>query len=235
MVKFFYNMAFLFKLMVNKSNRSQGSQVFIPYQPVEDGIRTIELLDTGFKRKYVNIDSTDNCRRLFKIYQTLESITNDIPERSCLQTVSRLLGDNSEFSVWLAPLGLERKPNNEDEVKNCLYCILTALKHWHSYDYCHGDIRWPNIVYVPGDHGYWILIDMDESYPNASKKIDWNHVSSDEILTFQHDLYQLGKLFDGFTCVPATIQQAIDECLNSRGSSTSATSLLDRYFLGQSE
>jgi len=231
-LKFFYNVAFFVEIMANKSNR-QGACKFFPYTPITNGIRTMELMDTGFKRIF-EIDpetqETTEFDRLLKIYQTLEAINQNSQERTCLQIVSSSSVKSSKFTLLLKPLGMERKPIDSQEVENCLRCILIALKYWHQYGYCHGDIRWSNIVYVQRESAYWMLIDMDESYPNNTKVIDWNHPRTGEKLTFQHDLYQLGKLFSDFTFDFPNVQPAINECLNSLGSTTTAESLLNQFF-----
>jgi hypothetical protein len=78
------------------------------------------------------------------------------------------------------------------------------LKLWHGCNYCHGDLRWRNMVYVPtSDRGYWVLIDMDESHQPNTTIISWNHQYHGDILTLQHDLYQLGRLMEFFE-VPLT-------------------------------
>ena len=174
-LKFFYNAAFFFEIMVNKSNR-QGVTRFLPYTSLTDGNRTMELVDAGFKRTFKKEPKPEDFDRLLQIYQNLKTITRqNSQERTCLQIVSDLSVKNSMFKLLLTPLGMERKPLNSQEVEKCLHCILIALKYWHRSGYCHGDIRWPNIVYVQRDPGYWMLIDMDESYPNDTKVIDWNH------------------------------------------------------------
>lgn len=126
-------------------------------------------------------------------------------ERTHLQTVYNLVmpgKTNARFIVHLQPLGYRRNLETPSEVSEWLRCMLIALKHWHGLNYCHGDLRWRNIVYVPTDNtGYWVLIDMDKSHRPNTKKITWNHQFQDDTLNFQHDLNQLGYLM---MTLPAT-------------------------------
>lgn len=95
------------------------------------------------------------------------------------------------------------------EIEEWLRQMFKALQYWHGSGYCHGDLRWLNIVFVPAPYvyqhdgdtptnngGFWVLIDMDESYNSDSKVITWRHQYHGSKLRFQHDFAQLGHLID---------------------------------------
>ncbi|OQR83186.1 hypothetical protein THRCLA_23175 [Thraustotheca clavata] len=135
----------------------------------------------------------------------------------------------TKFRVVLTPLGFEKTPLSIKEAREWIIGMLKALSYWHGSNYCHGDICWRNIVFVPtGSTGYWMLIDMDESYPPNERKIDWNHQSIGETLTFQHDLYQLGELMDSFVLSLSTeLDNLKRRLLESVGTETTAHDLLE--------
>ena len=56
----------------------------------------------------------------------------------------------------LIPVGVPRKPANEDELRSALVHLLECITALHTLGYCHCDIRWSNIVYADGG---WYLID----------------------------------------------------------------------------
>ncbi|KAE9050223.1 hypothetical protein PR001_g2588 [Phytophthora rubi] len=173
----------------------------MPYTPDVTKRRTIELMDDVVQRTVQRLDE-DDFERLIDIYTTLQRLNSRGHGKTHLQTVRTLeLPDeqSSSFTVQLQPLGFSRKPENVEEVYEWLQSMLTGLKFWHGCNYCHGDLQWRNIVYVPtSDRGYWVLIDMDESHPPNTTTISWNHQCHGEILTFQHDLFQLGRLMKDF-------------------------------------
>ncbi|KAL7684456.1 putative tyrosine-protein kinase, active [Plasmopara halstedii] len=91
--------------------------------------------------------------------------------------------------------------------------MLTALKYWHGCGYCHGDIRWRNIVLVPtSGFSYWVLIDMDESRQLNTTTIRWKHRYQGHKLRFQHDLCQLGQLMGSFPSSYPTIWRLCKRC-----------------------
>ncbi|KAF1782469.1 Protein kinase-like domain [Phytophthora cactorum] len=96
-------------------------------------------------------------------------------------------------------------PENVEEVREWVRGMLTALTYWQERGYCHGDVQWENIVYNP--------------------------MAIDESLRFQHDLFQLGELFDDFddhfllTDELAAIREVLQASL--RTSECTAASVLD--------
>ena len=137
----------------------------------------------------------------------------------------------TKFEVLLTPLGFEKKPLTVNEAREWIVGMLTALSFWHGSNFCHGDIRWRNIVFIPTEAdtgGYWMLIDMDESYAPNTRKIDWNHQLKGETLTYQHDFYQLGKLLAAFTFeLPMDLENLLNALLASVGTETTAKDLFE--------
>ncbi|EGZ18668.1 hypothetical protein PHYSODRAFT_332418 [Phytophthora sojae] len=81
--------------------------------------------------------------------------------------------------------------------------MLHALRTWHESGYCHGDIRWENMVYVPSQEfildldvvyrhpGYWMLVKLES--PRRSSILMQEQDSASKF-TCQSDLFHLGTL-----------------------------------------
>uniref|UniRef100_K3WPY2 Aminoglycoside phosphotransferase domain-containing protein n=1 Tax=Globisporangium ultimum (strain ATCC 200006 / CBS 805.95 / DAOM BR144) TaxID=431595 RepID=K3WPY2_GLOUD len=107
--------------------------------------------------------------------------------RTYLQSVRHLSVEPNKLDVILTPLGFEHRPLKADDGRYWDRCMLTALRHWHGMKLCHGDVQWRNMIYVPktdAESCYWVLTDIDESYPPQTKEIDWDHQREGEILDF---------------------------------------------------
>jgi hypothetical protein len=107
--------------------------------------------------------------------------------------------ETQEITVELKPIGQTRCPGKEQDVLEWLRCMLTALKYWHGKNYCHGDVTWGNMVYVPSGKPFWVLTGVDKSSRPGKEVIRWPHAFRGVPLHFKHDLFQLGQLID--TCV----------------------------------
>ena len=53
------------------------------------------------------------------------------------------------FSVELEPLGYERRPSEEADLRHALRAVLQALQGMHQAGFVHRDVRWPNILREP--------------------------------------------------------------------------------------
>ncbi|GMF35616.1 unnamed protein product [Phytophthora lilii] len=202
-IKMFYNLAFFFQKMSVLAKRTCPSSL-MPFTPDVNGKRKIEVMDGVIMRTIKREQCLDDVdfKRLADIYVTLQDLNNRVRERTHLQIVRKLDLKKSLLRVQLSPLGNVRPPMDVDEVRVWLRSMLTALKYWHSCNYCHGDLRWSNIVHIPvSDDGFWVLIDMDESRQPNTTTIDWNHKFQGHKLIFEHDFYQLGQLM-GSLSVP---------------------------------
>ncbi|TMW59085.1 hypothetical protein Poli38472_007230 [Pythium oligandrum] len=200
-LKVFYNLGMLYHKMATLSHLACACDLR-PFLADVRGKRTLVLLDKVIERtiKRSDCEDTNDFERLIRIYRKLEGLKNVKSDVTHLQTVELLeVKWDKQLVVELSPIGYVRHPK-DNEVSQWLEHMLTALKHWHALGYCHGDLRWGNMVCVPGHRSeYWVLIDMDESREPDTKVIDWNHTFRGDTLRFQHDLYQLGKLLSGFS------------------------------------
>lgn len=50
------------------------------------------------------------------------------------------------YSVELAPLGYDRKPSSEAELRDALKAVLQALVMLHQHGFVHRDVRWHNVL-----------------------------------------------------------------------------------------
>ncbi|DAZ93495.1 TPA: hypothetical protein N0F65_007863 [Lagenidium giganteum] len=179
-LKVFYNLAAVFLLM-NKLTQRLYSCNLIPFIPDENERRKLVLLD-GFVERTIKCPwtgDTADIKRLKSVYEALRGLGAP-SNMTHLQTVEELsVGQNNRrLVVQLAPI---------------------ALKYWHGCGYCHGDVRWRNIMSVPtSGSNYWVLIDMDQAYKPNTMTISWNHEFDGHKLRFQHDLWQLGDLMNEY-------------------------------------
>ncbi|RLN91081.1 hypothetical protein BBJ28_00026504 [Nothophytophthora sp. Chile5] len=157
------------------------------------------VLDSGIERtiKRSQCSDAEDFDRLVSIYKTFRKLSTKGSPGTHLQTVGELTVKRSyPLVVGLSPIGCRRYPTT-DETSGWLRDMLTALKYWHGREYCHGDVRWRDIVFVPtAGSGYWMLIDMDESRQPNTTIIEWSHEFNGDKLRSQHDLYQLGELLE---------------------------------------
>ncbi|ETP46309.1 hypothetical protein F442_07435 [Phytophthora nicotianae P10297] len=198
-LKVFYNLAFLLHKMAKLTKRSYACDL-VPFVPDENEKRKIVLLDGFIERTIQRTQSGGemDVERLKSVYETLQGLDESSPVTH-LQTVEKLsVKRDGRLVVELSPI---------------------ALKYWHGCGYCHGDIRWRNIVLVPtSGFSYWVLIDMDESRQPNTTTIRWNHRYHGHKLRFQHDLCQLGQLMGelpfelshDLTTMQAMLQSAVD-------------------------
>ncbi|KAF4131144.1 hypothetical protein GN958_ATG19579 [Phytophthora infestans] len=194
----------------------------VPFVTDIDEYRTIVLVDDAIERTVFRSNSEDHVR-LVNVYTALKELSAQGSSVTHLQTVRTMIQTRSgSLFVELLPVGYFRYPRAE-EVMEWLQQMLIAVKYWHSYGYCHGDIRWRNIVFVPDTPSYWVLIDMDESHLNNTTAIQWNHQWEGEMLRFHHDLYQLGKLMEELTFDMPPEMIAVRDILQSASSSPTIT------------
>ncbi|TMW61589.1 hypothetical protein Poli38472_012780 [Pythium oligandrum] len=164
-LKVFYNMSMLLYLMAKTVKRDHPCGLY-PYVPDIKEHRTLVLLDGVIERTITRTqcDSNKDFERLVQIYTTLEELMRSGSDATHLLTVGELTVKDWTMVVELSPVGSRERPE-VDQLCLWLQHLLTALKHWHALGYCHGDVSWRNVVFVPQDSfGYWVLIDMDQSH-----------------------------------------------------------------------
>lgn len=188
--------------MIENSGIELSARLF-PFRPMTNDKRSIEFVDKGVRRVIKRSYDISRFHQLINVYKTLQTLgtLGNNKGYPYLQTVTKMevydAGD-TYLDLILNPIGNSKIPKTDKEAREWLHCMMTALKHWHGLNYCHGDIRWPNIIHVQTQvNHYWVLIDVDESYHPNIQTIDWEHPCRTQVLTFQHDLYQLGCLLSG--------------------------------------
>lgn len=152
--KAFYNLAFLFDWMMTVSKQALPATWFSrhPSATGEERGRTLQVVQDAMKRETKRSwVEKENYSRLKGIYRTLAGITPVPGGHTHLQEVRRLDIQRwrRKLIVRLGPLGYHRLPETETELSEWLRGMLVALNNWHSRGYCHGDLRWGNVVYVP--------------------------------------------------------------------------------------
>jgi hypothetical protein len=159
---------------------------------------TLKYSDCFVEKCYSRTSPQEQIRTIYTDVQRISGAARNLH----MIRVSKIRQKKGELAVELNPLGMQRLPRNATELKSALHAVLTALSHWHAAGWRHGDIRWPNILFVPTKimrtppytlDGYWMLIDFDHSQ-QTDVVIDWNHPFNDEPLTFLIDLKQVQQL-----------------------------------------
>ena len=232
-VTVFLNLARLMPAMQRLSKRPPLSTIKLSHlEPNKTAKRTIEVLDDGERvRRTITLDqcsSPKDFKRLVRIYRTLS--TPLVGYNTHRQIVWRVQVTKTKLVVTLSPVGLVRRPETIQEVRQWLMGILTALQFWHRAQYCHGDVQWSNVVYKPEREfpACWVLIDMDKSHASGECEIDWEHECKGEKLTYQHDLYQLGRLLQSLAVTDPPLKAIEDQLLASVGTSTCAEAVLEQ-------
>jgi hypothetical protein len=142
--------------------------------------------------------STEDIERLREIHECLMDIPGDASNLHMVR-VYDLKVYPTAINARLGPLGFQTVPKDARELLMAIYSVLLALRTWHSCGWCHGDIRWSNIVYVPVtvENGFWMLIDFDHSRKPETTYVNWNHHPARSLgqkLIPLHDLMQVGNL-----------------------------------------
>eukprot|EP00298_Acanthocystis_sp_HF-20_P015031 c21000_g1_i5.p1 GENE.c21000_g1_i5~~c21000_g1_i5.p1 ORF type:complete len:524 (+),score=53.68 c21000_g1_i5:58-1629(+) len=142
------------------------------------------LATESLKAKYEDLKHL-NCPNIPKI--TLVTVTNDV------------------LQVRSEPVGLVAFPATKQQLREAILSIVIALQALHQNGYCHGDIRWPNVVLLGKkigngfDFHQWALIDFDTAAKNNTVPITWEshpycNNQNPILLTFAADWYQVGEL-----------------------------------------
>ncbi|CAG8725312.1 10570_t:CDS:2, partial [Dentiscutata erythropus] len=100
--------------------------------------------------------------------EKLKNVYNLLKKKGVPNVDNLLQAKNEKGEVYLGPKGMSVRPKNQRELLEAIVCILEALVVMHGGDepIFHQDIRWPNIIRLPGSSSVpskWILIDWDEA------------------------------------------------------------------------
>ncbi|KAI3653576.1 hypothetical protein MP228_001523 [Amoeboaphelidium protococcarum] len=168
------------------------------YQSVNrsDGV-VLEFGDCDLVKKTSGL-SLEKLQRLAEIHECLRSIPGDAQSLHMIR-VYNLKVYSTTIRAHLGPLGFQIVPKDLGELVEAIHSVLRALSIWHSLGWCHGDIRWSNIVYVPTsvENGFWMLIDFDHSRKPGTTYVNWNFHPATKLgqkLIPLHDLIQVGNL-----------------------------------------
>lgn len=85
--------------------------------------------------------------------------TASIPSAVSVDSFERV--DDGLSKLVSRPVGIERLPVSEDELRSALTCALRALGALHGYGFVHRDVRWPNLL-SDGASG-WLLADFESA------------------------------------------------------------------------
>ena len=136
------------------------------------------------------------------------------------------------------------------ELRTCIIHVLRALEDFHAKNFCHRDVRWPNVVYDDVG-GCWKLIDFEIADKDGSplpNDISSEHVPPENLLkprsmyTTKGDVYAVGKLVNEFMrekmneIVPGNMADFISESMHIKPSKRpSVTNLLKHPWLAVDE
>eukprot|EP00301_Raphidiophrys_heterophryoidea_P000982 c10488_g1_i2.p1 GENE.c10488_g1_i2~~c10488_g1_i2.p1 ORF type:complete len:484 (+),score=79.29 c10488_g1_i2:74-1453(+) len=107
----------------------------------------------------------------------------------------------SELAVEMFPLGfilsLWRGVLTQPQLESAIRDIVAGLNTWHSQGFCHGDVRFPNIICLGVDLSEWALIDFDHSCKAEDKaRIEWRHPCIGDLLCYASDWIQVASLIE---------------------------------------
>eukprot|EP00298_Acanthocystis_sp_HF-20_P011135 c19247_g1_i4.p1 GENE.c19247_g1_i4~~c19247_g1_i4.p1 ORF type:complete len:352 (+),score=42.80 c19247_g1_i4:379-1434(+) len=149
--------------------------------------------DSVTKNFYFSEQECLSLRDKFDLLKQLKC--KNIPE------ITQVKITNSVLQVTTKPIGLVAIPTTKQQLKQAIISVIMALQALHGIGYCHGDIRWDNIVllaeYRSGflNTDQWMLIDYDLSAPTGTTNITWaSHPFKKQKLTFSADWFQVGEL-----------------------------------------
>ncbi|KAG6612388.1 Tyrosine-protein kinase, active site [Phytophthora cinnamomi] len=162
-LKAFYNLTFVLSEMA-KLHKVTDRVRLLPFKPEMDGSMLLLPMDVYTQciigRR--DCEGEEDFARLASVFGSLQKLSNLGSANTHLETVRRLEVSSDQLVVQLSLLRFERIPVDADEIRQWVGYMLTALRHWHSCNYCHGDVCWENVVYVPvANVGYWVLTGLD--------------------------------------------------------------------------
>ena len=118
--------------------------------------------------------------------------------------------DEVLLTLRLAPVGDILDISSDAQLHSLLTSLLSTLQAVHGAGFVHRDIRTDNILQY---NNRWVLIDW-ELAGRADEKVWWHGKSlpdavlAGELYTRQHDLWQVGKLVQGYGAGQAAVSFA---------------------------
>ena len=132
----------------------------------------------------------------------LNVLLGELKDAPYLVQLSQLKESRNDgwLSARVQPVGLERMPATEEELRHALRCVLRALQFMHRRGIVHRDVRWPNIVVTDPQHGtQWVLADLDGVAREGTPLAGRNAAAPPEYVPGQPwkvacDIFQVGTL-----------------------------------------
>eukprot|EP00644_Phytophthora_capsici_P005202 jgi/Phyca11/96357/e_gw1.1.1010.1 len=216
------------------------------FDPVVDLIRPLGIPEyiTRERTNGVRIEFAEDC--VIKTYpknmpsdgiiRNLKSLHRLMKEHSVPNVVELKNANKKKKHVKLAPIGIDRRPVNVDQLLMALCDILKALVALHAINVMHRDLRWENVLKYSTEGDKWFLIDFDEGRLSPAATV--THLKAEshapEILsssshTVKVDIWSVGYLLK--TCclqdLPPELKRIQSQCLQTDPSSRpTAKSLL---------
>jgi hypothetical protein len=188
-----FNMVRIFEAL--KKCVGKRHLTFAPFEEILREGCSVKIIDERIIVKKTICNNEKMKKRLKLVYNSVLEIAKTTQH---MIGVEKIKEQDWILEAHLSPLGCEVVPENETELQCAIHGVLTALRAWHSKNFCHGDIRWANVLNVPsgGGIGHYMLIDFDLSFETNKKLIYWNHPRKGCRLVFGHDFYQVGDLMN---------------------------------------
>ncbi|CAG8648267.1 20480_t:CDS:2, partial [Gigaspora rosea] len=116
------------------------------------------------------------------------------------------------YKIVMKTRGIPCMLRTEDELREMAKCVLIGLARLHEGSFVHRDIRLPNILYIPGscENSKYVLIDFEHGGFNKQKPgellrgWDENTLTNAGCYTSTSDMYQFGKLLEGYSNLMTT-------------------------------
>jgi hypothetical protein len=172
-----------------------------PWKRPESGEYSRIVFEPGFVIKILVQSSVGPVQYDFDLLETLYAKVKSGSIRNLImcQKDYPKYDEGGNMILHLFPVGLSILPKDVRELGVCLRAVLTALGDLHESQFCHRDVRWPNILRNVDTS--WMLIDLDFAAKLKRKKADWPTWTrgvptriGKEQWSAQHDLKQVSAL-----------------------------------------
>ena len=126
------------------------------FEKLERQYCTVEIAGHRIVKEFTTPDSRERLDRLCRVYNLLKE--KEVPHTDWL------VHHKEPATAVLAPRGITRLPQTEDELISALICVLECLQFLHKEPTLfHRDIRWPNVINDLDNKDQWFIIDWDDA------------------------------------------------------------------------
>ena len=151
---------------------------------------SIEICDKHVIKQYQSKQVCDSVKTVLEAVRKA-GISNTI-------YLSEQNGAKNKKALLLEPVGVQRSPQDYNEMVKTVVVVLMTVIRLHRIDYCHCDLRWPNIIF--DSHNNPILIDFEYARHIGSptpvglkhRYVDKKCIGSN--WDIEADAFQVGKL-----------------------------------------